>query len=60
MNFQTMNFQDIESELAKLGLELPNNFQNYDITTQELIILVVLIIALINEILRACVKLFTN
>ena len=25
-----MNFQDIETELAKLGLDLPNNVENYD------------------------------
>ena len=30
-----MNFQKIETELA---LELPNNFQNYDQETQDLII----------------------
>lgn len=30
-----MNLQEIETEL---GLELPNNFENYDEKTQELII----------------------
>ena len=30
-----MNRQDIETEL---GLELPNNFENYDTKTQELIV----------------------
>lgn len=30
-----MNRQDIETEL---GLELPNNFENYDTTTQEQIV----------------------
>lgn len=30
-----MNRQDIENEL---GLELPNNFENYDANTQELIV----------------------
>jgi hypothetical protein len=30
-----MNRQEIESEL---GLELPNNFENYDQKTQELIV----------------------
>ena len=30
-----MNRQDIETEL---GLELPNNFENYDEKTQELIV----------------------
>ena len=30
-----MNRQEIESEL---GLELPNNFENYDENTQELIV----------------------
>lgn len=30
-----MNRQEIESEL---GLELPNNFENYDLKTQELIV----------------------
>ncbi len=30
-----MNRQEIESEL---GLELPNNFENYDPKTQELIV----------------------
>ena len=30
-----MNRQDIETEL---GLELPNNFENYDVITQNLII----------------------
>ena len=30
-----MNQQDIETQL---GLELPNNFENYDLITQNLII----------------------
>ena len=35
LNILQMNFQEIETEL---GLELPNNFQNYTQEMQELII----------------------
>ena len=35
LNILQMNFQEIEAEL---GLELPNNFQNYTQEMQELII----------------------
>ena len=33
-----MNFQEIKLIETELGLELPNNFQNYEQETQDLIV----------------------